>query len=232
MPTLSRLEPSENAAVLLLRFSDPADPSEAPDNSFSPAFLDSLEGALDEIESSTGPAALVTIGAGKFYSTGLDLEIVGAGGDLGPYLTRVHKLFARFFRLELPTVAAINGHAFGAAAMLSLCHDIRLMRNDRGYWNLPEAKLGMWFPPQMNNLVETRLGHPVASTAMLTAHRYTAAEAVEAGIAHDDLDEDALLDAAVNRATELAPLRGANYRGIREGLLSDLITLLETPMEP
>src|SRR5699024_8997840 len=139
-------------------------------------------------------------------------------------------LFARFFRLELPTVAAINGHAFGAAAMLALCHDIRLMRNDRGYWNLPEMKLGMWFPPRMNDLLTTRLGHPVASTAMLTAHRYSASEAVESGIVHQEHEEQDLLDAAVARAAELAPLRGTNYQGVREGLLGELLTLLETPM--
>lgn len=232
MTTLSRHD-----SVFVLRFSDltdtePTDEAGNPENVFSPDLLDSLDAALDEVEASEGPAALVTTGAGRFYSNGLDLGVVASDpAGLPAYVTRVQQLFARVLRLELPTVAAVNGHAFGAGAMLAVSHDHRVMRSDRGYWNLPEARLGMPFPAGMNALVTTRLGHPVASTAMLTARRYPAAEAVSAGIAHEAVDAESVLDRAVAVAAELAPLRGPNYAGIRAGLVAGILPHLDAPVE-
>ena len=237
MTTLSR-----HGSVYVLRFSELMDTEPTtteptaepgnPENVFSPDLLDSLDAALDEVEASEGPAALVTTGAGRFYSNGLDLGVVASDpAGLPAYVTRVQRLFARVLRLELPTVAAVNGHAFGAGAMLAVSHDHRVMRSDRGYWNLPEARLGMPFPAGMNTLVTTRLGHPVASTAMLTARRYPAAEAVSAGIAHEAVDAESVLDRAVAVAAELASLRGPNYSGIRAGLVAGILPHLDAPVE-
>lgn len=237
MTTLSR-----HGSVYVLRFSELMDTEPTtteptaepgnPENVFSPDLLDSLDAALDEVEASEGPAALVTTGAGRFYSNGLDLGVVASDpAGLPAYVTRVQRLFARVLRLELPTVAAVNGHAFGAGAMLAVSHDHRVMRSDRGYWNLPEATLGMPFPAGMNALVTTRLGHPVAATAMLTARRYPAAEAVSAGIAHEAVDAESVLDRAVAVAAELASLRGPNYSGIRAGLVAGILPHLDAPVE-
>ena len=44
------------------------------ENRFNRRFLTALNGALDEVEEADGPAALVTVGEGKYYSNGLDLE--------------------------------------------------------------------------------------------------------------------------------------------------------------
>ncbi|MFN3340071.1 MAG: enoyl-CoA hydratase/isomerase family protein [Dietzia sp.] len=226
MPTLNRHE-----SVFVLRFSEPQDPADAPDNAFSPEFLDSLDAALDEVEASEGPAALVTTGAGKFYSNGLDLSVVASDpAGLPAYVSRAQRLFARILRLEMPTVAAVNGHAFGAGAMLALSHDHRVMRADRGFWNLPEAQLGMPFPPGMNALITTRLTPSVASTAMLTSRRYPAADAIEAGIVHEAAAADAVLDRAVTVAAEMSPLRGANYAGIRAGLVAGVLPHLDEPI--
>lgn len=89
----------------------------------------------------------------------------------------------------------------------------------------------MPFPAGMNALVTTRLGHPVAATAMLTAHRYPAAEAVSAGIAHEAVDAESVLDRAVAVAAELASLRGPNYSGIRAGLVAGILPHLDAPVE-
>lgn len=226
MPSLSRHD-----AVFVLRFAEPADPADAPDNAFSPDFLDALDAALDEVEASDGPAALVTTGAGKFYSNGLDLSVIGGDPEgVLAYVSRVQRLYARLLRLETPTVAAVNGHAFAGGAMLVLCHDHRVMRADRGYWNLPEVALGMPFPAGMNALITTRLGHPVAATAMLAGRRYAGPEAEAAGIVHETAAEDAVLDRAVEVAAGLAPWRGANYAGIRAGLVGDVLGHLDEPV--
>src|SRR5437868_11004927 len=122
--------------VFVLRF-------DAGENRFGPQFLDAVEGALDTVEKDQGPRALVTVGTGKFYSNGLDLEWLGANQDrFEEYLRRVHGLYARLLTLPMPTVAAINGHAFAGGGMLVLAHDFAVMREDRGYFCLPEVDLG------------------------------------------------------------------------------------------
>ena len=48
--------------------------------------------------------------------------------------------------LPCPTVAAINGHAFGAGLMVALCHDVRVMREDRGFACANEMQIGFKIP--------------------------------------------------------------------------------------
>ena len=63
---------------------------------------------------------------------------------------RVHELLARLLEIGVPTVAAIQGHAFAAGAMLALAHDERVMRADRGWSCLPEVDINIPFTPGMS----------------------------------------------------------------------------------
>lgn len=76
------------------------------ENRFSPDWLTSVETALDDLEATTEPAALLTTGVGKYYSNGLDLDWVGQHFDqLDAYVDRVQSLFARVLTLPVPTVS-------------------------------------------------------------------------------------------------------------------------------
>ena len=204
------------------------------DNRFNPDTDAEWHEALDEVEASDGPAALVTTGAGKFYSNGLDLDrLMGDGGGLlGEYVPVMLRLFARMLRLPVVTVAALNGHAFAAGAMMSLTHDFRVMRRDRGYWCLPEADLGMPLAPGMNDLIAARLTPQVAHEAIVTARRYTADEAVAAAIVDVAADEDQVLERAVALAAGQADKDRSAVVALRERLYADLIATLEAGALP
>jgi enoyl-CoA hydratase/carnithine racemase len=91
------------------------------ENRIHPNLLDALEATLDQVGLDDEPAALVLTGPGKFFSNGLDLEYMSERpGEAEQLLARVHALLGRILGLEVPTVAAINGHAFAAGAMLAL----------------------------------------------------------------------------------------------------------------
>jgi enoyl-CoA hydratase/carnithine racemase len=197
------------------------------ENRFSPAMLDALADALDSAEKADGPKALVTTGTGKFFSNGLDLDWLGANADQwDPYLDRVHGLFARLLRLPLPTVAAVNGHAFAAGAMLAVCHDFTVMRTDRGYFCLPEVDLGLPFSPGMNALLTARLPKLTAHEAMVTGRRYTAEGAVAGGIAHRAVPGERVLPEALQLARPLAAKDGRMVGTIRAGLYGAAISAL------
>ena len=135
---------------------------QAGENRLNRPFLDALNRAVDTVEASPGPAALVTVGEEKFYSTGLDLDWLGGAGqgEAPRFVNTVIALFARLVALDVPTVAAINGHAFAAGGMLALAHDFRVMRADRGFFCLNEVDIGLPLHPGMVALVKSRAGIP------------------------------------------------------------------------
>ncbi|MEU6751186.1 enoyl-CoA hydratase-related protein [Spirillospora sp. NPDC046719] len=209
--------------VHILRFDDG-------ENRFSPDFLSAVEGALDTVEKAEGPRALITTGTGKFYSNGLDLEWLGAHGDeFEPYLSRIHALYARLLELPMPTVAAVNGHAFAGGGMLALAHDFAVMRSDRGYFCLPEVDLGMTFTPGMNALISARLPKRTAHEAMITGRRYDAEQAMAAGIVQRTADEAGVLPAALDLAGSLAGKDGRVVGKIRADLYRPALEALRGP---
>lgn len=197
------------------------------ENRFSPQLLDELDEALGTVEAHDGPKALVTTGTGKFFSNGLDLDWLSAhSSEAGPYLDRVHRLFARVLSMPCLTVAAANGHTFAAGAMLSICHDHRIMRSDRGYWCLPEVDLEMSFTPAMNALIPALVPARAAHQAMVTGRRFTAREALQAGLIDQVADEADVVSAAVAHAGSLAAKGGPVMATIRTTLHAPLITAL------
>ncbi|HEY9242716.1 MAG TPA: enoyl-CoA hydratase/isomerase family protein [Streptosporangiaceae bacterium] len=176
----------------------------AGENRFNLEWLDAVNTALDEVTAAAGPGALVSTGQGKFYTNGLDLDWLAGYPDAGAFLTGVNQLNARLLTLPLPTVAAVNGHAFGAGAVLAIAHDILVMRADRGYWCMPEADLGLPVTGPMYAVLETKLPRRAAQEAILTGRRFGGTDAAAAGIVQHAVPADDVLPRAVELAAGLA----------------------------
>jgi Delta3-Delta2-enoyl-CoA isomerase len=195
------------------------------ENRFNLPFIDALDAALDEVERAA-PRALVTVGEGKFYSNGLDLEwMSGPGRDqAGAAVARVHKLLGRMLAFPTITVAALNGHTFAAGAMLALAHDFRVLREDRGFFCLPEADIQIPFTVAMDAVIRCKLPAVTAHEAMVTGRRYTAEQARAAQIVHGSASEAEVLPAALalaktyagKHAPTLTAIKRTMYRGALE----------------
>ncbi|MCA0145903.1 enoyl-CoA hydratase/isomerase family protein [Blastococcus sp. LR1] len=215
MPTLDRQD-----SVFVLDLGDT-------ENRFSPDWLTAVEAALDEVERAEGARALVTTATGKFFSNGLDLDWLFAHADQHEaYVVRVHELFARVLSLPLITVAALQGHTFAAGAMLSLAHDFRVMRTDRGFWCLPEADIGIPFTHGMSALIQSRLAPQVAHEAMTTGRRYGGADAQAAAIVDRAVAEDAVLPDAVELATSMVGKAGDTLGTIKTRMYAPALATL------
>ncbi|HEX2576080.1 MAG TPA: enoyl-CoA hydratase/isomerase family protein [Aquihabitans sp.] len=214
------IELERDGDVFVLRMDDG-------ENRFSPELLHAYNDALATVEAAEGSKALVTTGTGKFFSNGLDLDWLAANGsEMLAYLDRVHRLYARLLHLPCVTVAACNGHTFAAGAMLAIAHDHRIMRSDRGYWCLPEVDLGMTFTTGMNALIPAMLPPRTAHEAMITGRRYTAEEAVAAGIVDRAVAEADVLPEAVAFARAMAPKAGPGLGTVRATLHAPVIEAL------
>jgi Delta3-Delta2-enoyl-CoA isomerase len=177
----------------------------AGENRFSLDVLDRLNTALDRVEAAEGPRALVTTGDGKFYSNGLDLDwLLSAPDRAGEYLTAVYRLLGRLLGFPALTVAAVNGHAFGAGALLATAHDVAVMREDRGYWCMPEADLGLPLSAQFLSVLTAKLPARAMQQAVMTGRRFGGPEAVSAGIVHESAAADQVLSSAIAIAAGLA----------------------------
>lgn len=197
------------------------------ENRFTPAWLDAVDEALDEVVA-RGPGALVTVGSGRFYSNGLDLETfhdAGRGGQ--PYVSRAQALLARVLTIPVPTLAIISGHAFGAGAMLAMAHDRRLMHNGRGYMCLPEVDLGLPFTPGMSALVQAKLMPSAASQAMTTGRRFNADEASRSGLVDGVVEPEAAREEALGYLSGLTEKDPRTLGAIKDVMYREVVSLLD-----
>lgn len=185
------------------------------ENRWNTTFVREFAKALDEVEASSGPAALVTASADeKFFSNGLDLEWLLAegeheGGDREIFGEEFMTLMGRLISLPLPSVCAINGHAFGAGFMMALCHDVRLMRADRGFICANEVELGMTIPDPELALFRHKIPMNAFFETVQLARRWTGPDALNAGIVQQIEELEHLRSAAIKKAQALSKL-GAN----------------------
>ena len=175
------------------------------ENRFNRTSVDAIHAALDDVAAVEGPVALVTVGEGKFFSNGLDLEwlMADGAGDTG-FIDDVHRMLRRVLALDMITVAAINGHAYAGGAMLATAFDHRIMREDRGYWCLPEVDLGLPLTTEMYDGLAAHLPRPALAEASLTGRRYAGPEALAAGIVTEVAPEHEVLERAVAVAASMA----------------------------
>jgi enoyl-CoA hydratase/carnithine racemase len=221
MPTLDRQD-----TVFVLDLGDG-------ENRFHPDWIEAVGAALDEVEKTEGPRALVTAATGRFWSNGLDLDWLFAHADQHvDYVVSVHELFARLLSLPVVTVAALQGHTFAAGAMFSLAHDFRVMRADRGFWCLPEADLNIPFTPGMSALIQAKLDPQAAHEAMLTAQRYGGTDALSAGIVDHSVDEDAVRATALKVAERQAGKAGDTLRTIKSRMHAPVLAALRDTENP
>ncbi|MBK1787773.1 enoyl-CoA hydratase/isomerase family protein [Prauserella cavernicola] len=217
MPVLHREDP-----VFVLDLGDD-------ENRFSPDWLQTVHSALDTVAGGTDPAALVTVGHGKFYSNGLDLEWLSRHGDQAQgYVGDVHELLARVLTFPVPTVAAVNGHAFGAGAMLAMAHDFRVMRTDRGYFCFPEADINIPFTPGMAALIQSKLTPSAAIATMTTGRRFGGPQAREVGLVDDVADESALLEQARSVVVSLAGKDRGTLGAIKATMFAGAVSALRS----
>ena len=178
MSELIRLERNGNVFVLTMC---------ADENRWNTTFVRRFNALLDEVEGSSGPATLITASENeKFFSNGLDLEWIQssaehAGGDRSVFGPEIMELFARLITFPIPTVAAVNGHAFGAGFMIALCHDSRIMREDRGFLCANEVEIGMTIPEPELALFKHKIPAGAFHETVVLARRWTGPSAKAAG---------------------------------------------------
>jgi len=188
-------------------------------NTICPDWQQRMLEILDTVEADCGQgAALVLSGVDKFFCNGLNLEklMTLAPEEMEQFGKRMAEIHKRFLVLPCPTVAAMNGHAFAGGAFMALSCDYRIMREDRGWFSVSEVDVGVPIPPAMMGILQGKLPANTARDALLTGKRYTADEAIAAGIADGKAPMDELLEQAKALASQLGTKEPGIFKTLKQ----------------
>jgi enoyl-CoA hydratase len=199
----------------------------APANALDPELLREGATVLDELRAAA-PAAVVLTGTGRFFSGGVDLDVVPS---LSPVEQRamiegINRLFTGWYGFPRPVVAAVNGHAVAGGLILALCADFRVVGPD-GRFGITEIKVGIPYPVAAMAVVKAEIPQPALRRWVLTGELVDAAAAVAAGVFDELVPGPAVLDRAVERARVLADLPHRAYETVKAQLRGDVVGALE-----
>ncbi len=200
------------------------------ENVIDPPFVDRFGSVLDEVQATSGPRALVTTGSGRFFSTGLSLRYVETldADELKGFLSTVDHLLGRLVSAPFVTVAAINGHCIAAGALLSLAHDYRVMRADRGFFALPSVDVGIPFTRGMTALISRKVPPPWSDDLAISGDRFGGREASSRHVVHRAVPEDAVVPMAVEVGERHAGKDAETLGTIKQRLYHDVLEALDS----
>jgi methylglutaconyl-CoA hydratase len=179
-------------------------------NALSAALVSELTAALGALASDSAVRAVVLTGAGNVFSAGADIGEMRAAGQAAPEQNeadsrRFAKMLETLERQPQPTVALVNGAAFGGAIGLVAACDIALATASARF-SLSEVRLGL-VPAMISPYVVRAIGLREARRYCLTGEAMDAATAQRIGLVHDVADEAAF--AGASEAILAALLAGA-----------------------
>lgn len=173
-------------------------------NAMSFEVFDAFAAAVDEIAARADIHVVVVSGAGRSFCSGIDLSALGEfSGTLDETIARAQAGFRKLAALEMPTVAAVRGHALGAGLQVALMCDLRVVATDASL-GLLEMRYGL--VPDLGG--STKLPHLVgparAKKMIWLTERIDGIEAERVGLAELAVPSEQLAGTVDELAERLA----------------------------
>lgn len=168
-------------------------------NALSAALVTHLTEALAELAGDASVRAVLLTGSGAVFSAGADIGEMRAAGAATPTQNeadsrRFAKMLESLEHQPQPTIAVVNGAAYGGAVGLIAACDIAIAGSSARF-ALSEVRLGL-VPAMISPYVIRAIGERQASRWFLTGEAMDAATAVRIGLVHE-----AVVDASLPAAT-------------------------------
>ncbi len=177
-------------------------------NAMSDEMTASWVAAVDDLAGDPDVRAVVVTGEGSAFCSGGNTSWIASEPDASvDYLrTRMiafYRAWLSIRRLEVPTIAAVNGHAIGAGLCLALACDIRYAAQPAKL-GVPFVKLGMHPGMAATYLLPNVVGPAHARDLLLTGRVVEADEALRLGRVSRVLPAEGFLDEVLATAREVA----------------------------
>jgi enoyl-CoA hydratase/carnithine racemase len=177
-------------------------------NSMSEAMTASWSRLVQDLSVDDSLGAVVVTGGGSAFSSGGDLAWIasdpeGSVSKLRARMLTFYRTWLSIKTLEVPTIAAINGHAIGAGFALALACDIRYIASGAKV-GVPFTSLGLHPGMATTWSLPNVAGSAVARDLLLTGRIVEGSEAVTLGLASLCAPSDQILGHAMDAATRIA----------------------------
>lgn len=187
-------------------------------NAISRQVVQDLSDACGLLSVDPTVAAVVFTGEGRAFSAGADIaEISALDGPqefLG-FIREIQGAYDLIDELAKPTIAAVNGIAFGGGCELAIACDLRVMAADAAL-GVPEVKIGVLPGAGGTQRLPRLLPEAVAKQMLLLGDPLPAADALRHGIVNEVVEAPAVLATALAWAEHLAALPPLAVRAAKE----------------
>ena len=169
-------------------------------NAFDEQLIAEITEGLREFEADARVRAVVLSSTGKSFCAGADLNWMKRVAGCTPEenlldAKRLAELLSTLNELSKPTLARVQGPAYGGGVGLIAACDIAIGTYD-AVFALSEVKLGI-VPAVISPYVLAAIGERYSRRYMLTAERFSAAEAYRIGLLHELVPGEEQLDEAI-----------------------------------
>lgn len=204
-------------------------------NAMSDAMTASWVAAVDDLAADRDLRAVVVTGAGSAFCSGGNTGWIASEPDatvdhLRTRMVAFYRAWLSIRRLEVPTIAAVNGPAIGAGLCVALACDIRYAARGARL-GAPFVKLGMHAGMAATYLLPNVVGEAHARDLLLTGRLVDADEALRLGLVSRVLDADGFLDEVLATAAAVAATAPVASRlttvALRDGGHADFETALQ-----
>jgi enoyl-CoA hydratase/carnithine racemase len=195
-------------------------------NSMTPEVLAGFEASIARAHSDANLRVVVITGSGRSFCAGADFrsrEQAAADAPALPYESslRTYAPFLAVLDLEVPTIAAMNGHAIGGGLGLALVCDLRIANREARY-GANFARLGIHTGMAISYLLPRIVGVPVAADLLFAGRIVDGAEAANIGLANSAVAPEEVATEAGRRAQAIAAcaplavrlIKRSFYRGL------------------
>ncbi len=186
-------------------------------NAMNIEWCQQFSAVLARLEADDAVSAVVMTSGERVFSAGVDLKrVVAEDPDyVQPFIDSLCKCFRDAFIFPKPLIVAINGHAIAGGCIIASCGDFRFA-HPRVRIGLPELRVGVPLPAIAVEVVR-RVATPVAFQAMLNSGaNYRNEAAIQVGLVDEIVSKEELLEAATDRARQLAEFPSATFRVMKK----------------
>lgn len=186
-------------------------------NAFDAAMIEAMRERITQIRDDPDVRAVVLSGNGRAFCTGVDVKGLH-GGTLGlDWFRDWHHMTVELESLEVPVVAAIQGHCLGGGLMLTLAVDYRIAATDLQI-GLGAVRHGI-LPGSAPQRLGAAVGSVTARRLCLFGEYLYAAEALRIGLVDQVVPAADLDHTARTLAERAASFSGATLRELKRLLI-------------
>lgn len=193
-------------------------------NAFDDALINRLIQAIDAVQADPQIRVMVLSSRGKSFSAGADLNWMRRMADYSAKenlsdAMQLAKLMDRLNKLTMPTIARVQGAAFGGGVGLVACCDMAVA-SENALFSLSEVRLGL-IPAVISPYVVAAIGERASRRYFVTAERFSAEQAKQVGLLHEVVNADQL-DEAVETILKEILKGGSAAQAAAKKLVADV----------